>query len=56
MSILGILLRFATSGVSGVVNYGLNALNKGLGKIDPAKKERIQAALNIAEQALTLIN
>lgn len=56
MSILGILLRFATGGVSGIVNYGLTALNNAVAKIDPNKKATIQAVINIASRVVASLS
>lgn len=42
-------------GIGSAVSYALEALNKALAAIDPSKKEKIQHALNVAEQVLSVL-
>lgn len=56
MSILSIIWKFATGGVSGVLNCGLAALNAALDKITGDSKERVQAALNVAQKVASMLH
>ncbi len=55
MSKFKLLLKYITGGTSGVVEYLLGLLNAALAAIDPSKKEKIQHALNVAEQVLSVM-
>ena len=55
MSKFKLLIKYLLSGISGVVEYLLGLLNSALASIDPAKKEKIQHALNVAEQVLAAL-
>ena len=55
MSKLKIILKYLTGGFSGVVDYALDFLNKAVAGIDPAKKEKVQHALNIAKQVAAVL-
>lgn len=55
MSRIKMALALLLRGVGGLVTYAMETLNKALAAIDPAKKEKIQHALNVAEQVLSLL-
>lgn len=52
ISKLKIAWKYLTGGAGSVADYLLDVLNAALDKIDPGKREKIQAALNTAERVL----
>ncbi|MBO7686924.1 MAG: hypothetical protein J6V72_11105 [Kiritimatiellae bacterium] len=54
MSRLKLLIKLVF-GIGSAVSYALEVLNRAIAGIDPAKKEKIQHALNVAEQVLSVL-
>ena len=54
MSKLKLLIKLIF-GIGSAVSYALEVLNRAIAGIDPAKKEKIQHALNVAEQVLAAL-
>ncbi len=54
MSRLKLLIKLVF-GIGNAVSYALEVLNRAIAAIDPAKKEKIQHALNVAEQVLSVL-
>ena len=54
MSKLKLLIKLIF-GIGSAVSYALEVLNRAIAGIDPAKKEKIQHALNVAEQVLATL-
>lgn len=54
MSRLKLLIKLIF-GIGSAVSYALEMLNRAIAAIDPAKKEKIQHALNVAEQVLSVM-
>ena len=54
MSRLKLLIKLVF-GIGNAVSYALGRLNIAIAAIDPAKKEKIQHALNVAEQVLSVL-
>lgn len=55
ISKLKIALKYIFGGIGSVVDYLLDLLNTALAKIDPSKKEQIQAVLNLASRVLATL-
>lgn len=55
ISKLKIVLKYLTSGMGGVVDYLLDLLNNALAGLDPAKKDRIVAVLNLSKRVLATL-
>ena len=53
-TVIGFLNPFGNA-VSSVASYLLDVLNSALAKIDPKRKDNIQAALNIANRVLSVL-
>ena len=47
--------KLVFGGMGSVVDYLLDILNKALAALDPAKKEKIQAVLNLARRVLAAL-
>lgn len=47
--------KLVFGGMGSVVDYLLDILNKALAALDPAKKEKIQAVLNLARRVLSAL-
>ena len=47
--------KYLTGGIGSVADYLLDVLNSAIASIDPSKKEKIQAALNVAERVLAAL-
>lgn len=50
-----IVLKWLFGGIGSVVDYLLDVVNSALSKIDPSRKEQVQAVLNVAEKALGIL-
>ena len=55
ISKIKILFKYVFGGIGSVVDYLLDVLNRALDKIDPEKKEQVQAALNLARRVLSAL-
>lgn len=47
--------KYLTGGMGSVTDYLLDVLNAALAKIDPEKRETIQAVLNVAQKVLATL-
>ena len=56
ISKIKVIWKLLTGGVGSVVDYLLALLNAALAKIDPTKKAKIQAVLNLAKQVLSFLD
>lgn len=48
-------VKYLFGGIGSVVDYLLDILNQALAKVDPKKKEQIQAVLNVAEKVFAML-
>lgn len=55
ISKLKLVWKYITGGMGKVVDYLLDILNQALAKLDPSKKEQIQAVLNLAKRVLAIL-
>lgn len=48
-------VTYLFGGIGSVVDYLLDILNQALAKVDPKKREQVQAVLNIAEKVFAML-
>lgn len=56
LTTIKVLIALATGGIDGVVTLAMKSLNDALANIEPDNKKKAQAALNMAQKVLAVLN